>query len=431
MNSSSLARRVALAFVALIAALFLPSPAFAAPPSAKAVAVYAEGPDAAQVRADLLAAIGDRLRAIEPPVFADALAKEGHRGPMAGLLTQPKAREKLLVKIRKAAAAVSADAVIVARVKRVAGANSALVLFIDQIPGDLTVNEEVSLKGDAQAKREALARAVGPAITALVPPPPPPAPEPAPEPPPAPPARTPNEVGTAIVTAELAFEVAGRFLRFGTPASVNARNYSVFGVPMPAIAADVYPFAGTRIPVLRDLGLTAAYAHAFGIQSATSASKPIETSWDRFGAGLRFRLRTGGPTAPVLGLSGGFSWIRFAFANPPRDLAREVPGVSYQAARVGLDARIPFWRLCLLAHLDYLGALEGGAVYSRFRDPTLAGLDAGGGLAVVIGAGFEARLLVDYTHYFYGFSPKKGDAYVAPGAQDEFLGLHVGVGYAY
>ena len=45
---------------------------------------------------------------------------------------------------------------------------------------------------------------------------------------------------------------------------------------------------------------------------------------DRFGAGLRVRLRTGGPAAPVIALAGGFGAIRFLF-DAKGSLARALP----------------------------------------------------------------------------------------------------------
>lgn len=199
---------------------------------------------------------------------------------------------------------------------------------------------------------------------------------------------------------------------------------------MPAVWGEAYPLAGTAIPVLRDLGVVASYARAVGLQSATKTGAPIGTTWERFAVGLRFRLRTGGTRAPILGLSGKFGLTGFDY-DAPADLARELPAVSYEYLRAGLDARIPIWRLALLVDAGYLGALSAGTVYDRFRGAKIGGIDLGVGLAVVIAAGFEARAGATYTRYFSAFSPVPGDSYVAGGALDEFLGLHVGAAYAY
>jgi hypothetical protein len=433
------AARVGRALLSLLAVLAVlvagPSRALAADAAQKTIAVYVEGADTDAVRVLVLGVVPDRIRVLDPSVFADALAREGQRGPFGNALTQAKSRDKALAKIRKAAAAAGADAVIAGRSKKTAAGASVWLLFVDAIPGDLAVDQDVPLSGPSDERKAALRKALATALDDLSPPPkeaPKAAEPPPPEPPPPPPkpARKPHVPGTALVIAGLGFDVGGRRFAFTDPITPNARDYDVFGAPMPNIALELYPAAGTSIPVLEDLGLTGSFAHAFAVQSAAKDGTKFGTSWTRASGALRFRFRPGQAQGPMIGVSGGFSFTGFDF-KPPASLASSVPSVAYASLRAGLDARIPFWRMALLLDAGYDGALSAGAVHDRYRGAKVGGVDFGGGLSLALAAGFELRLTAHYTRYFYAFDPVPGDAYVAGGALDEFLGFGLGAAYAY
>ncbi|MEP7119811.1 MAG: hypothetical protein ABJE95_02830 [Byssovorax sp.] len=431
--------RTILAWIAVLAAIVLaPASAFAAG-SAKAVAIYVEGNDADTVRGAVLSIVPERLRIIDPAVFSDALGKEGQRGSFGPALTQARQREKALGRLRKAAAAVGADAVIAARSRKNGpGGLVVAVMLLDQIPGDLAVDEDVTLPSGSDAKKAALSNALGSHLEQLA------GPKAeskavatkttdtpvAPPPVDASPSREKNQMSTALFTASLSFEIGGRRFAYSDPITPNTRDYDVFGAPMPAVAVEVYPGAGTRIPLLKDLGLTGSFSRAFGISSATKSGTKLGTTWMRAGGGLRARFRPGSNEGPVIGVDGGISFTSFTF-DGSATLATSTPDVSYVALRGGLDARIPFWRMALLLDAGYDGALSAGAVHDRFKGPTVGGLDAGAGFAILIASGFEARLTGRYTRYFYSFDPVPGDAYVAGGALDELFSFGIGVAYAY
>jgi len=428
--------------ITVLGALVLaPAHAWAAG-AAKAIAVYVEGNEADTVRRAVLAIVPERLRVVDAGAFSDALAKEGQRGAFGSPLSQPEQRGKALAKLRKAAAAVGADAIITLRTKKTSPSGLVvLVLLVDQIPGDLTVDQDVNLpKGNDDARKAALRQVLeshleelaGPkvaaekvdtgATTTPITTAPPPKEEG--------PARVKNQVSTAILVASLAFEIGGRRFAYSDPYSSNTRDYDVFGAPMPAVGLEIYPAAGTTIPVIKDLGLTGSFARAFGISSATKSGVTLGTTWMRLGGGLRARFRPGSAEGPVIGLNGGINFTSFSF-DAPASLTASVPAVTYASLRGGLDARIPFWRMALLLDAGYDGALSAGTVHERFTGATVGGLDFGAGFAFLIASGFEARLTAHYTRYFYTFDPVPGDAYVAGGALDEFLGLGIGVAYAY
>jgi hypothetical protein len=427
--------------IAVLAAIVLaPAQAFAAG-SAKAIAVYVEGNDAETVRDAVLSAVPERLRVIDASTFSDALAKEGQRGSFGPALTQAKQREKALGRLRKAAAAVGADAVIAARSRKSGpGGLVVAVMLIDQIPGDLQVDDDVTLPSGTDAKKAAVRNLLGSHLEQLA--------GPKPEkviiakptndtPVVAPPVdvaptttREKNQMSTALFAASLMFEIGGRRFTYSDPITPNTRDYDVFGAPMPAVGAEVYPAAGTTIPFIKDLGLTGSFARAFGISSATKSGTKLGTTWMRAGGGLRARFRPGSTTGPVLGINGGINFTSFTF-DGSATLATSTPDVTYVSLRGGVDARIPFWRMALLLDAGYDGALSAGAVYDRFNGATVGGLDFGAGFAILIASGFEARLTGHYTRYFYSFDPVPGNAYVAGGALDELLGIGIGVAYAY
>jgi uncharacterized protein YbjQ (UPF0145 family) len=432
--------RTILALIAVLGALvFAPAYAWAA---GKAIAVHVEGNDAESVRSAVLGIVPERLRVVDSATFTSALAREGQRGSFGPTLTQARQRDKALARIRKAAVATSADAVVTIRVKKSGpGGLVVMVLLVDQIPGDLTVDEDVTLPSGSDARKAALRKVLeshleqlaGPKPDAAVVAPIPGAVETKVAPPPEDekPAREKNQVSTALVVASVAFEVGGRRFAYSDPITSNTRDYDVFGAPMPSAALELYPAAGTSIPFLRDLGLTGSFSRAVGISSATKTGTKLDTTWMRIGGGLRARFRPGSNDGPVIGLSGGINFTTFNVEAPGTNLADSAPDVTYASLRGGLDARIPFWRMALLLDAGYDGPLSAGKLYDRFTGSTVGGVDFGAGLAILIAGGFEARLTGHYTRYFYSFDPVPGDPYVAGGALDELLGLGIGVAYAY
>ncbi len=426
-------------------------PARAAEPVGAPIGIYLEGAEADVVRAALVAAMAERFPLIDEATLKQALMREGLRLPVGASLTRTKPSNSAIPKMRNAATAVGADAIIAGRAMHSGGAVTAALVWIDPRSPDPKLVREVGLTSDAAANKEAMIKALGaqldtyaaagaPLPTAKAPPttmpggvtPAPPAnPGANPEAPPAPPGgRQRGEVNTAIVIADLAFELGARRFDYKDALSPNTSSYSVFGVPMPSVGLEIYPAGGTTIPFIRDLGLTMRFAHAFGISSTTADGTEVGTGWTHVGGGLRARFRPGSATGPMIGVSGGIDYLQFSFdTKGPVD--GSVPAVTYASLRGGVDARIPFWRMALLLDFGYDGALSAGAVSERFRGSSVGGIDLGAALSLTLGAGFELRLRGHYNRYFYKFHPLLGDPYVAGGALDEFLGFGLGVAYAY
>jgi hypothetical protein len=413
-----------------------PKPGAPAAPDASArpkrLAIYTEGEAADAIRSELIEAMPERFRLVDNNAFREALIDAGQRGPFGPTLADPKRRERSLAKIRKAAAAVSADAVLVARGRRDGWSTKVRLMYVDQIGGDLAVDEEVKVDAETRGKRSALFQPFAAQLEELSPSAPPaPPPAPPPPPPPEPPKRAPNDVASALVIGAIGIDVGGRWFRYEAGKTTNLRPYSFFGAAMPRAAVEVYPLARTSIPVARDLGITLAYARALGISSTLPGrSAPIGTSWDRLDASLRFRLRTGDAPLPLVGIAAGAGFDRFTFAAKS-PVADELPDTSYVYLRIGADARVPIWRFGILARLSYVGPLAGGEVFQRFRAAKLAGVEMGGGLAARIALGFEARVEVEYTRFLASFDARGTDAYVAAGAHDDLVALRFAAAYVY
>ena len=80
---------------------------------------------------------------------------------------------------------------------------------------------------------------------------------------------------------------------------------------------------------------------------------------------------------------------------------------------------------------EFILPLSSGPVYERFAGASVQGIGALAGVMVPVATGIEARLLVEYARFFSSFQPEQGDAYVASGAIDQYLGLRLAGAYIY
>ncbi|MDI3287958.1 hypothetical protein [Polyangium sp. 15x6] len=228
-------------------------------------------------------------------------------------------------------------------------------------------------------------------------------------------------------------EVAARWFAYSDPLKVatNLRPYDVVGVPMISLGGELEPLRWTRVPVLEGVAITGEYTFAPHLTSAVTEGRDIQTSWDHGNLGLRVPIRLGrGERAPVVAPRVGYGWLGFSFQETG-PLAAEIPTVSYTLVRVGLDGRIRIaGPLTLVAAFEYLEPTSGGALYERFRDATIGGIDADLGVAFALTKGTELSLSFGYTRFFSTFVPVPGDAYVAGGALDQFGGVKLGIDYA-
>jgi len=441
--------RVAAGTAAFAALTAWTADAAAQPAAKKTIAVRIDGTDAGEVRKAVIAAAPEGVTVVEPRAFDAALRKAG-QSKLGNLLSNKKGRDKVLGRVRKAIKEVKADAAILGVVQRWAGKPRVYLVWVNADDEDLPFDEGVGIAGGDDARDRAIASALEPAMKKL-------APAPAEEAKPAgsdvkadaasdkpdededededdedeapSEGRVRHEAGSSIFAIEVGFEVGGRQFVYSDGLSPDTRrDYGVFGAPMASVGLEVYPAAGTKIPVLKDLGITGSYARAFGLSSSTEGGEPAPTTYQRISAGLRGRIPFTGPKGPVLGINGGIRWVTFEIEEPAL-LAGEVPDVDYLALRGGIDGVIPIGRVSILAGFDWLEPLKTGEVYGRFREASVHGIGAMAGVGVRIAGGFEVRLLGEYSRFFSDFNPVLGDAHVAGGALDQFFGIRLAGAY--
>lgn len=420
-----------------------------APAAEHTVAVWVEGGGRkdAEVREAITSSLPEGVKVVDDAAFRRAMIKAGQRLPYRQVLGRGPFRKGALDRTRKGLEELGAEGAILGVIRIGKGGQEVVLLYVEarDTGEEPDVDVPIPLKGDLAAPvAEALAAPIASWKPAEAEPPPPATDEPQ-EPPadeeptedePAEDAsdddgdRPVNVYGRELFSLHALFDLSGRWLSYNDGVTTNLRDYDVFGAPGFQVGGELYPLAGADVPVLEDLGLTARFGMALGLSSETAGGEPVSTSWTRFDAGLRLRLRTGDDDAPVLGLRGGFGIDTFDL-EAGGTLGDEVPSASYAFLRAGLDGRIPLGPVALTLFFDYLGALSAGTVYDRFTGSSIGGIAGGGGLVVPIASGFEARLGAEYVRWFYAFEPTVGDPFVAGGALDEHLHLTLGPAYVF
>ncbi|WP_441287677.1 hypothetical protein ACSRUE_36960 [Sorangium sp. KYC3313] len=446
----SLCGRILLGLSAATAATFALAPAtLAAPKASKSIAVRIEGPNADDIREDILAIMPETLGVVDPDAFSKSLKGAGQTKPVGDTLVSKAQRKKAIDRIRKAGKAAKAEGVIYGVSRTNKKKKEVHLVYVDENAGDLAVDSAVPLSGSRDDRKRALEELLGPTLAQIAPPPAPPPVEEdevkgdregegedgdggdeerdadeggkGGE-------RAPHEAGSALFSIELGVEFVGRWFDYSDPRTQNLPPYSVFGQPALSVSGELYPLASTDIAVLKGLGVTAGYARALGLNSAVGSGDPISTTYERINLGLRERLSLG--EASVLGISAGLRFLTFEI-DAPADLAMTVPNVSYTLFRAGLDGRFPVGPIALALGAEYILPLSSGPVYERFTGASVQGIGALAGVMVPVATGIEARLLVEYARFFSSFQPEQGDAYIAGGAIDQYLGLRLAGAYVY
>jgi hypothetical protein len=203
---------------------------------------------------------------------------------------------------------------------------------------------------------------------------------------------------------------------------------------MLTVDAELYPLAGSGGPI-GDIGIVGLYSRALALQSAPQGGQKYSTTWDRWFAGLRYRIRTSGDTGPLVGITVGYGHEGFTFAGMPDTLDHEVAAEKYGYVKAAADVRIPVGPLAIMAGAGYLFTSTAGSdlstVSGRFSRAKVGGIEAQAGVGLTLAKGLEARALVRYTRFFWSMNPELGDTYIAGGAVDTFASLHLGVAYAF
>ncbi|WP_437916309.1 hypothetical protein WME73_16470 [Sorangium sp. So ce302] len=458
----SLCGRILLGLSAATVTTFALSPiALAAPKGSKSIAIHIEGPNADDIREDIVSLVPETLKVVDDDAFSKSLRSAGQTKPVGDALVMKAQRKKAIDRIRKAGKAAKAEGVIygVSRTNKKKKKEVYLV-YVDENAGDLAVDSAVPLGGSRDDRKKALEELLGPTLSQIAP-----AAAAADEDQPKDGGdegdgekdgdgdgdgdgdekssddgdkggddgdkggkRKPHDPRSALFSIEAGVEFTGRWFDYSDPVTQNLRPYDVFGQPALSISGEVYPLASTDIPVLKGLGITAGFMMAPGLNSAVGDGDPIGTTYQRINLGLRERLSIG--ESSVLGISAGLRLLTFE-VDAAEALASTVPNVSYTLIRAGLDARVPVGPVALALGADYLFPLSSGPVYDRFAGASVQGIGAMAGVLVPVTTGVEARLLVEYARFFSSFEPAIGDRYVAGGAIDQYLGVRLAGAYVY
>ena len=415
------------------------------------IAVKIEGPQARTFRGMIAEMVPEGVEVQEEGLFRQALAQSGLPGGKMGFaIVNQRMRPKLLEIVQKAIDRQELTGAIIGRVKP-GRAGPELVLIYMDAGGDLIVEDAAPLKGGRDSQAGAIEEVLTPAFEALQPE------EEEEEPEEEEPEEDEgdeeeeeeedddepsdfeaHQVGSELFSLEAGLEFGGRSFSYSDPITLNLRPYDVFGVPGVTVGGEIYPGATTGITGLQDVGVSLSYMHALGLSSQTADGRYLfGTSWNRFHVGLRYRLRFGDrdDNPVVLNFDGRFGFLNFSFEAEDENSAaieNEIGTVGYNVLRIGVDGRLPIGSIfAFVPKFGYVGPLQGGEVYDRFRDPTYGAVDMGLAFALVLGAGFETRAGIDYLRIFSSFAPEPGDPYVAGGALDEYVSIKVALGYVY
>ncbi|HEX2674668.1 MAG TPA: hypothetical protein VHM25_27520 [Polyangiaceae bacterium] len=237
--------------------------------------------------------------------------------------------------------------------------------------------------------------------------------------------------GRTEVGVYASIDIGNRRFKYSDPIGNALRPYSLAIAPMLSFGLEAYPLATLDVPVLRDLGFRGRFSRAFAVDSTTPEGATIDTTWTRFGGELRERLLIPGRHPLELGAFFGADASYFEMSSASK-VGALLPSARTISLRFGLDGRVLVaGRFSTELGFAYLAVTSPGAIYKRFRDPDVAGIDGNLGCVLAVMPGLEARLVGRYTRYFATFHPEVGDPYVAGGALDEQLQVGLGVRYAH
>jgi hypothetical protein len=416
------------------------------------IAVFVDGPGAGAVRNAVVKVVPPGIDVVESKRFREALVRVGQTKPFENL------DKKAVTRLRRAAGAVGAEAVLVVHVGQDQKSRFVKLLVVDVLADVLPAQgARLGLK-PSDKDSEDLSSLVADRLKPYAPPeeaaatpavePPAPVPEKSPPPPPevAPPAvvtsvpppvdspaprpaNTPARlVATSLLDIALGAEAAGRHCTYDNGITRTPYVYDLTAALAARVRGSVFPLA-TRGSPLGDLAVSFDYSRLFLQKSDfDGASQGTATSYS---LGLRGRIHpapAGGDPPVILGLFIQYAFSSFSVAGPAN---AEVPGVAYRALRPGLDVRIPFGSFSLLGATAFRGLINTDSISPRFYAPHGFGFDAELGAALMFVRHFEARLSARYEYYALGLTPPPG-ANFSPGRNtDQWYSLGVSLAFVF
>jgi hypothetical protein len=249
-----------------------------------------------------------------------------------------------------------------------------------------------------------------------------------------------------VVEGALGFSLLARSFQLNDPVKpVVPVSYMSGLVPMLGFGIGVYPLAALREGPLRGLGVVLGFRRAIELKSQLPGlSGPVETSFQDFAAGLRYRFGLGGSGGwPRLTLKPGLEGGVQSFSINWADLnATPLPNVSYSYLKIPLDLELALLRsrvvLSLLLGIDYLVVFSGGEIEETssrgYGSASIGGLDLRTGLELRVSA-FLARAGYTYRRVWMSFD---NDCYqngsgcnLAGGALEVSSGFDLLLGFAF
>jgi hypothetical protein len=211
------------------------------------------------------------------------------------------------------------------------------------------------------------------------------------------------------------------------------RPYTLSLGPSIALRARWYPAAHFTAGALAHIGLDLRGEFLVGVSSKNSDGREFSTSSHTIGVGLRVRI----PLDKLeLGAVGGFGQHSFGFSEASGKIDPDLPDVTYNFVRAGLDARWQFFGpLALQLAAAYLVGLSQGEIAERawFPHTTGNGFEAEIGLAYPVSRLIALELSFALQRYFLSLNPDPkdpgvvGTGRVAGGALDQYLSTRLGI----
>ncbi len=227
-----------------------------------------------------------------------------------------------------------------------------------------------------------------------------------------------------------------RMLRYNDDIFQRLQSYTLKTGPWLEGNLALFPgaLAGDQSPISW-FGVEGSYGQAVGLDSERYAGESFETSSHAYGVGLRARV-----PLHAHRVTGGIAYGRRVFEvdpiTPDNALYPAEPGVpsaDYQFVRIGAGFEFQATQaLTLVTELGYRALVGEGDIASDswFPNASAGGIDFGMQLRYALTSALDVRAGFELERYFFTLDPEVGDANVAGGALDQYLGAFVGVGYA-
>ena len=426
----------------------------------RTIAVYVEGPDAQAARDAVIDALTAGANLVDDRQFRKELTRQGQKKPFGKNVDR-----RAIERVRRAAGAVGADAVLLVRVRK-AQPHAALVLVVES-SGGVSADREIRLRvGLKDEDREELRRSLHSFEAEAAAPPntlaeAPPAAAPSAgasrertaqaEPPaaaPSTPAPSPmgdttsaarespgaeakvavrpgrpmdaHAAATSLVDIAIDGELASRRFEYRNGIGPHAFTLSQPAVPAAEIAAEFFPLAATRGP-WGDFGFIGDYWMMFS--PSWAGTNPLG-----YDAGMRVRIHPGADAPVLLSLTVGYEFRWFGAYDAGNN---RVPEVTYRALRPAVDVRIPMGRFSILAGTGLRAILDPHDISEQFYNPSGLGFDAHAGATVMFLPGFEARLVASYARYSFSLAPPAGATFGTGAAIDQLYGGRLAIAYMY